>query len=65
MIKLTLADVLYYLVADNEKIEINTYNNCKPFRNTDEFRNSGDDILNHHVGCFGADNDVLYIQMDD
>lgn len=62
---ITLADALYYLVADNEEIKINTYDNCKPFRNTEEFRNSGNDILNHHVDCFGADNDIVYIQMYD
>ena len=63
MAKITIADALYYYVPDYATVRIDGYNNNKPFKNSADFRNSGDDILKHTVNCFYADGDVLGIQL--
>ena len=63
MANITIADALYYYVPDYATVRIDGYNNNKPFKNNEEFRNSGDDILKHTVNCFYADSDILGIQL--
>lgn len=62
--RLTISEALYSYLPDNARIKINTYNNNQPFYNNEEFRNSGDEILNCCVDCFYADNDVIGIQIE-
>lgn len=62
--RLTISEALYSYLPDNARIRINTYNNNQIFYNDEEFRNSGDEILNRCVDCFYADNDVIGIQIE-